>query len=152
MKTKIFLLSLATLLLVACQKETKIQRDLWKKGGTWTVVQSETTKTTPLNGTNTTVENFAGQFVFLKNGTGTWTYQGIIDGGWTEEDREGTIEKNFNYSNTETELNLIMEGKSNIYDIEWSKGKMNLSRTLEYETDAEGYIIQTELMTLEKVK
>lgn len=111
------LLFIGALMLSSCKKELQIEKNLWKNGGEWNIVQNDET-TIRSNGDNdnsTTYNN--GTMIFKKDGTGVLT---IVDGSDTET-------MSFNYTNTQDKLIVTHDNESQTYDMEWSKNKMTLT-------------------------
>ena len=81
----------------SCKKEVKIERNLWSKGGKWSIVKDEeiVISTWPANEKNN-VNEYAGIFQFNKDGT-----------GWRIYTYYSEAEKlNFKYTTTESKLSL----------------------------------------------
>jgi hypothetical protein len=117
---KILFILLALLLFSACKKETKIERNLWTKGGKWDIVKYEkiVTSSKPSNNKNEVTDNY-GIFQFKKNGSG-W----II----SSAEYDAYIE-NFNYTITENELSISYfesEG-TETYDLDWKKNAFTIT-------------------------
>lgn len=73
------LLITGTTLVTSCSKETKIERNLWNKGGEWNVesLVINQTSTDPADDYSETIYNY-GTFTFKKDGTGSFTI--TVDG------------------------------------------------------------------------
>lgn len=113
------LLFIGSTLVSSCKKETKIENNLWKKGGEWNI-ESLTVKqvsTYAPDNFDETILNY-GTITFKEDGSGNFIF--TVDG-----DSEAGI---FNYSNTEDKLTLIIDNEARVFDIvEWEKDKMKIS-------------------------
>lgn len=116
----ILTVSLTFLILAACSKENRIERNLWKKGGDWDITYYNYSFGTP--GFSYTNESFndCGNMNFNEDGTGTATF--YINGQ--------TEVVAFTYSNTEDKMTLVYDGSSaQVYSLNWKKNVI----TLEYD-------------------
>jgi hypothetical protein len=128
-------------LFTACSKEVKIEKNLWKKGGEWNIdnydYSSVTTNST--NGLTINVDNI-GTMTFNKDGGGTYsmTFFGSTDTG------------SLSYSNTETQLNLAMDGGNPVtYEMDWEKDKIVITN-VSTSTNNGATTTQKEIYTLSK--
>lgn len=125
----------------SCKKETKIEKNLWKKGGEWNVesLYAKQISTNSADNFEETIYNY-GTFTFKENGSGNYTI--TVDG-----DFEAGA---FTYSNTEDKLTLIIDNQARIFDIvDWEKNKMKISITENFTSSGES-ITYTETMNLKK--
>jgi len=104
-----------------CKKETRIERNLWKKGGEWNIEtfysESEGIDSDGSHYHDFNTEHNAGTLTFKKDGSGMQRYT------------DGNIES-FTYSNTEKILVIKYDYDSYVHDItEWKKGRLTLSTT-----------------------
>lgn len=143
-KVNFLLLSFAfvgSFLLTSCSKEAKIEKNLWNKGGEWSIESltvNQTSTYAPDNYTETIVN--AGTFFFKEDGAGTYTF--TVDG-----DVESGL---FTYSNTENQLTFIVDGDVRLFDIvEWEKNKLKISISETYQSDGET-VNYSETYNLEK--
>jgi len=146
MKKILFVLLAITL--VACNKSTKINKNLYGQGGDWEITYysyfygSSNPVISPFGVSNGSYEN-CGSFKFSKDGTGTMTL--TLDGE--------TEALAFKYSNTEDKLTLIHDGSYAVeYKMDWKKNTL----TIEYDNDSvdpDGYnSYDSELFILRKKK
>lgn len=135
------LLVAASTLVSSCSKETKIEKNLWKKGGEWnieTLLAVQTSTNTADNFTET-ISNY-GTFTFKEDGSGNYTI--TVDG----DVETGTL----SYSNTEDKLTLIINSQARVFDIvEWEKDKMKISITENFTSDGES-VTYKETLDLKK--
>lgn len=136
----LFVLLLIAFTFVACSKETKIQKNLWKGDGIWNIEQLHATQSSTNSNDNfdEIVPNF-GSFTFKKDGSGILkiTVDGDIE----------TV--NFTYSNTTNILTLLMGGETRNFDMDWKKNEMTLSIAENYTDNGES-ITYTEIWKLKK--
>ena len=138
---KILFVLFAAVMLAACKKEVKIEKNLWKNGGEWSVTSWKSSE----NGTET--EHIGADFqtaVFAFN-----------------KDKEATAVINGNagdvyiykmkYENTESELKLSnvidqetgqVEYSSIVYYLTWEKDKMDLKTTNGFTGENETLIVK----------
>lgn len=112
--------------LVACKKETKIEKNLWKGDGVWNIdiFESKETSTYFQEDNNEYYYQNAGTIQFKKDGTGSFNFQGVVSP--------------MSYSNTDKILTLIFKDEGGnpqddevwTFDMEWKKNKMDLSSFL----------------------
>jgi hypothetical protein len=115
--------------LSSCSKETRIEKNLWEKGGEWNI-ESRTGKQTSIfafnnfDGTQVNV----GTYTFYEDGTGSYKHNAELLSGA------------FSYSNTENKLTIVMENVSRAYEIvEWKKNNLKISYSYNfYEGAANG--------------
>lgn len=134
---------IAAVSLVSCSKESRIEKNLWKKGGTWKVESLEINQTSSNSADNyqETITNY-GTFKFSENGSGSYTI--TVD----SNEENGT----FTYSNTESSLNLIINGSVRNFDIvEWEKNNLRISITENYTSNGDN-ISYTETLSLVKTE
>ena len=115
--------------LSSCSKETRIEKNLWKKGGEWNI-ESRTGKQTSIfafNNFDETQVNI-GTYTFNENGTGIYKNNNALES------------LDFTYSNTENKLTIVMENVSRAYEIvEWKKNNLKISYSYNfYEGAANG--------------
>lgn len=118
--------------LVGCKKEFKIEKNLWKKGGKWSI--STWSNDYNFGGGSQTykdVYSSAGTYKFNKDGSGTFSI--TMDGD--------NYTNSYVYSNTTTELsitygngNFFDNGTTHNYVLDWEKDKIKLT----YMTDFNG--------------
>ena len=111
--------------LVGCKKDVQIEKNLWNKGGEWTI----TTWSNDYNfggGSQTykDVYSNAGAYKFNKDGSGTFSV--TMDGE--------SYTNSFTYSNTTTELritygngNFFDNGTTHNYVLDWKKDKIKMT-------------------------
>lgn len=116
------------LVLTSCSKETKIERNLWKKGGEWNIEKYDYSSTST-NGSNNISINLkdCGNVTFNKDGSGEFTASFF---GTTETDA-------MTYTNTEDQLTLTVDGSTTTYDMSWEKDNITLTNQ-ESSTDSGG--------------
>lgn len=126
--------------LSGCKKELKIEKNLWKNGGEWNVERLDVTQvsTDPSDNFEETIYNY-GTFYFNKDGSGSYriTVDRDVDTG------------TYTYSNTESQLTLIIENEARVFDMDWEKNDITLSITEKNESDGE-MVTYTEKLTLKK--
>lgn len=109
-----------SILLSSCNKESKIEKNLWNKGGEWNIeslVAKQTSTYAPDN-FEETIYNF-GTYTFKKDGSGNYTTPAA-----------GFDYGAFTYSNTEDKFTLIIDNQAQVFDIvEWEKNTMKISTT-----------------------
>jgi len=129
-----------TALLTGCNKEAKIDKNLWKNGGEWNIesLVANQVSTNPSDNFNETVYNF-GTFTFEKDGIGDYRF--TVDGDF----ETGT----FSYSNTEDKLTLIINNEARVFDMDWEKDNLLITITENYTSDGES-ITYTEALQLKK--
>ncbi len=114
---KILMIALVSILAFACKKEVKIEKNLWKKGGEWTI--SKMTYATTYQGQQLGAGAYtnAGMLTFNEGGTGTYVFK-----------QDGNNETGiFTYSNTETQMKLKFDSDPEItFDMTWEKDKVSL--------------------------
>ncbi len=129
---KILLILFVALVFVACKKENRIERNLWKQGGEWNIEtweESQTSSYFPQDNSSVIVHDF-GTMKFNKDGSGSMT---IKDGN-------NAYTESFTYENTENTLTIFDEdGEGVIHDLDW---KRNEFTTNLYES--EDYIVYDE--------
>lgn len=132
-----------SLLFTGCKKENKIEKNLWKNGGTWninTLVVNQVSTNPDDNYTQTLYEY--GTIQFNKDGGGSFTI--TVD---------GDVEFfNTTYSNTESQLTIVNKTENAVitYDIiEWEKNKMTI-KIIDYFVSNGENITYTETLNLEK--
>ena len=78
---QLFLFALIALTLASCSKQAKLERNLFKKGGEWSISSYKATEYD--NGTLVYDEVFTncGTFIFEKDGSGSYS---ITAGAWTD--------------------------------------------------------------------
>jgi hypothetical protein len=126
--------------LVACNKQVKIEKNLWKGGGEWKIerYESQNVSTYAPDNFNFAESNF-GTFTFNKDGSGHYVFTG-----------NGSSESgNLIYSNTEDELLMTMGTNSFVYTMNWEKNSIQISREEQY-ANSVGSGIYTEKYWLEK--
>jgi hypothetical protein len=129
--------------LSSCSKETRIEKNLWKKGGEWNVESfsaKQTSTFAPDNFDETQVN--IGTYTFNENGTGIYKNIGELE------------PLSFTYSNTENKLSFTIGTDSQVYDIvEWKKNNMKISYTESFYEGVNGNVgtgTYTEVITLKK--
>ncbi len=136
-----FTLFVGVLAFTSCSKETKIERNLWKKGGEWNIEKYDYTSTST-NGSNNITINLedCGNVTFDKDGSGEVTVSFF---GSTDTD-------DMTYSNTEDQLTLTVDGNTTIYDMTWEKNNITITNQ-ESSTDSGGNTVtETESYILKK--
>lgn len=105
--------------LSSCSKETRIEKNLWKKGGEWNI-ESQTAKKT---------STFApDNYEYTQDSVGTYTF--YEDGKGIYKHNAELLSAAFTYSNTENKLTIVMQNVSRAYDIvEWKKNNLKISYT-----------------------
>lgn len=140
MKKLLTLFAVTTLLLVACKKDEKIEKNLWKGDGIWNIESYHSSETSSDGSSDfsETISN-VGTFTFKKDGTGIvkFVYDGDVD------------MTSFSYSNTTETLTLTIDGEQRIFTMDWKKNKMTLSITENYSSGGVSYTY-TEKMELSK--
>lgn len=136
----LFVLLVIASTFVACSKETKIQKNLWKDDGIWNIEQIHVTQssTNSIDNFDEIITNY-GSFTFKKDGSGIQKI--TVDG-----DVETT---NFTYTNTTNILTLLISGETRNFDMDWEKNEMTLSLAENYTADGES-ITYTEVLKLKK--
>jgi hypothetical protein len=134
-------LLVTTAALTSCKKESRIEKNLWNKGGEWNIesVQSVQVSTNSADNFEETVYDY-GTFEFEKDGSGNYeiTVNGSNDTG------------TFTYSNSEDELTLIIDNQARIFEItEWEKNEMTISIVENFTSSGES-ITYTETLSLKK--
>lgn len=126
-----------TLALSSCKKETKIERNLWKNGGEWTIESFvvDHVSANPGDSYTETTLNF-GSLTFKKDGTGDYIFN--INGS----SEPGT----FSYSNTEDKLTMTFINTI-VFDLEWEQDNMTITHTDVYTNQP---VTHTETYTLKK--
>ena len=136
-----FLLIIGTGSLTSCSKETKIEKNLWKKGGEWNIERLDVKQvsTDPADNYEETLYNY-GSYKFNEDGSGILTI--TVDGGVEVE--------TFNYSNTENELVIVyFNGVAQAFDLDWKKNEMTISG-VDYFTSNNNQITYYETYVLKK--
>jgi hypothetical protein len=129
--------------LSSCSKETKIEKNLWKKGGEWNVesFSAKQTSTFAPDNFDETLVNI-GTYTFNENGTGIYKNIGELE------------PLSFTYSNTENKLSFTIGTDSQVYDIvEWKKDNIKFSYTENFYDGVDGNVgtgTYTEIITLKK--
>ena len=129
--------------LSSCSKETKIEKNLWKKGGEWNVesFSAKQTSTFAPDNFDETLVNI-GTYTFNENGTGIYKNIGELE------------PLSFTYSNTENKLSFTIGADSQVYDIvEWKKDNIKFSYTENFYDGVDGNVgtgTYTEIITLKK--
>jgi hypothetical protein len=129
--------------LSSCSKETKIEKNLWKKGGEWNIESYSTKQTSTFSPDNYdyTLVNI-GTYTFNENGTGIYKNIGELE------------PLSFTYSNTENKLSFTIGTDSQVYDIvEWKKDNIKFSYTENFYDGVDGNVgtgTYTEIITLKK--
>ncbi|HTO38490.1 MAG TPA: hypothetical protein VL021_08710 [Brumimicrobium sp.] len=122
MKNKLFMV-LVLFIFSSCKKEVKIERNLWSKGGKWSIIKDEeiVISTWPANEKNN-VNEYAGIFQFNKDGTGWRIYT----------DYSEAEKLNFKYTTTESKLSLNYyeygEDYTEEFDFDWEKNSFILKK------------------------
>jgi hypothetical protein len=142
--TKNFLVVITTLFIIglnaSCKKENRIEKNLWKKGGEWSVesysltntsTESECNNSFTESGPNGTI------LLFREDGSGLQTEDGVDSVAFT-------------YSNTEDNLILIVDGEKITYDIVWEKDKIDGSSTYSFTCSGGSAVTAVEKFTLKK--
>lgn len=128
-KFNVLLVLVLALAFVACKKETKIEKNLWKKGGEWNIVSWEEKTTSNYfeddnySGTDYNV----GTMKFNEDGSGAILFKNGSD----------VYSEPFKYENTENTLTLIgasvfnnEENEGTIFDLDWEKNDFVISTTM----------------------
>ena len=129
--------------LSSCSKETRIEKNLWKKGGEWNVESfsaKQTSTFAPDNFDETQVN--IGTYTFYEDGKGIYKHNAeLLSGAFT-------------YSNTENKLSFTIGTDSQVYDIvEWKKDNIKFSYTENFYDGVDGNVgtgTYTEVITLKK--
>jgi hypothetical protein len=124
--------------LSSCSKETRIEKNLWKKGGKWNI-ESQTAKQTSTIASDNFDETLVnvGTYTFYEDGTGS--YKNNVE----------LQPSAFTYSNTENKLTIVMGNYSRVYDIvEWKKNNLKISCLYNFYLGGTG--TYTETITLKK--
>lgn len=113
---------LALVMMTSCQKDKKINKNLWKNGGEWNIVSIFSEWDDNGDAGTEKIMN-AGTYEFNKDNTGKLNQK---DGG-------SIYSNTFTYKNTENTLSLIFnegplasQGEVVDYDMDWSKNKIKL--------------------------
>lgn len=104
----------------SCNKETRIEKNLWEKGGKWTIESLEAKKVSTFLPDNFDVTAFNyGTFTFTKDGTGIYvfTYNGNYDSGI------------FHYSSTKDKLLMSFYNDDYEFGMNWKKNEVQITRT-----------------------
>jgi|SRR5690554_2385291 len=112
---------LALLLVSACKKEKKIERNLWNNGGKWEIVKYEeiVSSNWPANEKNKVSEN-VGLIQFERNGKGWMIYSDDFE----------AYKVNINYTNTDKEITLTYEYQSTeTFDLDWKKDTFTMTQS-----------------------
>jgi len=131
--------------LSSCSKETKIEKNLWKKGGEWNI-ESFNVKQTSTYASDNFEESYAnvGTYTFNENGTGTVKL--IID--------EFIETSSFTYTNTENQLMITIDNETQYYNlIEWEKDNMKIVYAENFYEGVDGNLgsgVYKETITLKK--
>lgn len=127
--------------LTSCKKESKIERNLWNKGGEWNIDKYQENYGFGADPYSETRYNF-GTIKFEKDGNGKITLK----------DEGETFSNLFTYKNTDNSLTLTYkegqmhyEGDVDNFTLDWEKDKIEL---YSYKSDAYGY--DEIIMTLSK--
>lgn len=123
---KIIAFSLLSVMLLACNKQKQISKNMSSKDGVWNI-ESYYAKQVSTYGPDNYETNLinVGTMTFNENYSGVlnWTYGGDL------------YIETFSYSNTDDKFSLVIDdGDFNgTYDIqEWKKGKMTITKTESY--------------------
>ncbi|PWH86190.1 hypothetical protein [Brumimicrobium oceani] len=145
---KVLFIALASLLFVACSKEKRIEKNLWKKGGEWNIESAQETyknQEDPSQNYSETYLNY-GTLQFDKDGSGSMTFT----------DGNSAYSEKITYTNTETELTIFdSEGAGTVFDLDWERNEITLttSETYTYQTLDENFnfidVTETYTTTLE---
>lgn len=124
----------------SCSKETRMEKNLCKKGGEWNIERfnSQQSSTFTPDNFNSTEYNY-GTFTFQKGGTGTYVF--TVDGYY----ESGVL----NYSNIENQLLISYDNNNYVFDINWGKKDITITRTESY-TNSVGSGIYTETYNLKR--
>jgi hypothetical protein len=131
--------------LSSCSKETKIEKNLWKKGGEWNI-ESFNVKQTSTIASDNFEESYAnvGTYTFNENGTGIVKL--IID--------EFIETSAFTYTNTENQLMITIDNETQYYNlIEWEKDNMKIVYAENFYEGVDGNLgsgVYKETITLKK--
>lgn len=131
MKKALFIL-FATLVFVACKKEDRIEKNLWKQGGEWNIEtwdESQTSSYFPEDNSSEVVHDF-GTMKFNKDGSGSMTIK-YGTSAYTEP---------FTYENTENTLTIFDEdGEGVVHDLDWKRNEFTttLNTSGDYTTSDE---------------
>jgi hypothetical protein len=131
--------------LSSCSKETKIEKNLWKKGGEWNI-ESFNVKQTSTYASDNFEESYAnvGTYTFNENGTGIVKL--IID--------EFIETSAFTYTNTENQLMITIDNETQYYNlIEWEKDNMKIVYAENFYEGVDGNLgsgVYKETITLKK--
>lgn len=140
MRTLIIILTGFVLIVsAACNKQVRIEKNLWKGGGEWKIERFEAQNIstyTPYN-SNVSESNY-GTFIFNEDGSGKYifTANGNYESG------------KMLYSNSEDELLMHLD-VSYVYKMTWQKNSIQITREDEY-TDNFGSGFYTETYWLKK--
>ncbi|MBW7869330.1 MAG: hypothetical protein H3C31_13525 [Brumimicrobium sp.] len=121
--------------LVGCKKEDQIQKNLWNKGGEWSITTWSNDYNFGAGGqTYKDVYSNCGSYKFNKDGSGIFS---------TTQDGD-SYTNNFTYSNTTTSLiitygngNYFDTGTSHSYVLDWNKNKIKMTYMTTF--DGEGW-------------
>ena len=139
------ILFICLITLSSCSKETKIEKNLWKKGGEWNI-ESFNVKQTSTYASDNFEESYAnvGTYTFNENGTGTVKL--IID--------EFIETSSFTYTNTENQLMITIDNETQYYNlIEWEKDNMKIVYAENFYEGVDGNLgsgVYKETITLKK--
>ena len=131
--------------LSSCSKETKIEKNLWKKGGEWNIESFNVIQTSTYASDNFE-ESYAnvGTYTFNENGTGIVKL--IID-NFVETSA-------FTYTNTENQLMITIDNETQYYNlIEWEKDYMKIVYAENFYEGVDGNLgsgVYKETITLKK--
>lgn len=138
---KILFVLFAVMSLVACKKETKIEKNLWKKGGEWNVTSWKSSD----NGDETEgigADFQSAVFTFNKDKEATVVINGSAGDVYIYK---------MKYENTESELKLTnvidqetgqVEYSSIIYYISWEKDQLDIKSTNGFTGESETLILK----------
>lgn len=115
MKKVLFIL-FATLIFVACKKENRIEKNLWKQGGEWNIESWESQQTSSYfpQDNSSEILHDAGTMQFNKDGSGAIIFK----------DGSSAYTESFTYKNTENTITLFDEdGEGRIYDLDWKRNE-----------------------------
>ncbi len=133
---------LVTATFSSCNKENRIERNLWKKGGEWTIESLTVHQVSTIVGDSytETVSNY-GSFTFGEDGSGVFLI--TVDGDYETG--------SFNYSNTEDKLTMNLGTNVVIFDMTWKKNEVQISHAVNFQ-DNGGSVSYTEIFNLKKKK
>jgi hypothetical protein len=132
-----------SILVSSCKKESKIERNLWNKGGEWNIesVVAKQISTYAPDNFDIPINNF-GTYTFKEDGSGKLLVS--FDGG-------GIGSETFTYSNTKDKLTLIIDNQAQVFDIvEWEKNTMKISITENF-SNSNGSGTYKETLALKKL-